>query len=177
MRKQPLALQSQPVQGFPYTLCMHFFSRSHREGKNVCLFVLTARKEALWRNYSLDTGTVCVPLGHSPWILCHMCQHRWVGPNPTSCVESHSAICHLCSTLEACNLRVPWAPHLCDWWFRWLEPGRGGSLHLEASLGVLSLHLSDSAAKNTFLLQDGEHMYTHGWFMSMYGRNHYNIVK
>ena len=26
-------------------------------------------------------------------------------------------------------------------------------------------------------VQDGEHMYTHGWFMSMYGINHYNIVK
>jgi len=26
-------------------------------------------------------------------------------------------------------------------------------------------------------LQDGEHMYTHGWFMSLYGKNHYNIVK
>ena len=26
-------------------------------------------------------------------------------------------------------------------------------------------------------LPDGEHMYTHGWFMSMYGKNHYNIVK
>ena len=25
--------------------------------------------------------------------------------------------------------------------------------------------------------QDGEHMYTHGWFMSMYGKNHYNTVK
>ena len=25
--------------------------------------------------------------------------------------------------------------------------------------------------------QDGEHMYTHGWFMSMYGKNHYSIVK
>ena len=24
---------------------------------------------------------------------------------------------------------------------------------------------------------DGEHMYAHGWFMSMYGKNHYNIVK
>ena len=24
---------------------------------------------------------------------------------------------------------------------------------------------------------DGEHMYTHGWFMSVYGKNHYNIVK
>ena len=26
-------------------------------------------------------------------------------------------------------------------------------------------------------VQDGEHMYTHGWFMLMYGKNHYNIVK
>ena len=26
-------------------------------------------------------------------------------------------------------------------------------------------------------VQDGEHMYTHGWFMSMYGKKHYNIVK
>ena len=25
-------------------------------------------------------------------------------------------------------------------------------------------------------VQDGEHMYTHGWFMSMYGQNHYSIV-
>ena len=25
-------------------------------------------------------------------------------------------------------------------------------------------------------VQDGEHMYPHGWFMSMYGKNHYNIV-
>ena len=26
-------------------------------------------------------------------------------------------------------------------------------------------------------VQDGEHMYTHGWFMSVYGKNHYDIVK
>ena len=26
-------------------------------------------------------------------------------------------------------------------------------------------------------IQDGDHKYTHGWFMSMYGKNHYNIVK
>ena len=26
-------------------------------------------------------------------------------------------------------------------------------------------------------VQDGEHMYLHGWFMSMYGKNHLNIVK
>ena len=25
-------------------------------------------------------------------------------------------------------------------------------------------------------VQDGEHMYTHSWFMSMYGKTHYNIV-
>ena len=26
-------------------------------------------------------------------------------------------------------------------------------------------------------VQDGKHMYTHGWFMSMYGKKYYNIVK
>ena len=26
-------------------------------------------------------------------------------------------------------------------------------------------------------VQDGEHRYTHGRFMSMYGKNHYHIVK
>ena len=26
-------------------------------------------------------------------------------------------------------------------------------------------------------VQPGGHMYTRGWFMSMYGKNHYNIVK
>ena len=26
-------------------------------------------------------------------------------------------------------------------------------------------------------VQDGEHMFTHGWFMSMYGKNHYNIIE
>ena len=25
-------------------------------------------------------------------------------------------------------------------------------------------------------VQDGEHMYTYGWFLSMYGKNHYNTV-
>ena len=25
--------------------------------------------------------------------------------------------------------------------------------------------------------RDGEHMYTHGWFMWMYGKNYHNIVK
>ena len=26
-------------------------------------------------------------------------------------------------------------------------------------------------------VHEGEHMYTHGWLMSMYGKNHYNIVE
>ena len=26
-------------------------------------------------------------------------------------------------------------------------------------------------------VQDGEHIYTHGLFISMYGKNHYNILK
>ena len=26
-------------------------------------------------------------------------------------------------------------------------------------------------------VQDGEHMYTHDWFMSMYGKDHHNSVK
>ena len=26
-------------------------------------------------------------------------------------------------------------------------------------------------------VQDGEHMYIHGWYMSVYGKSHYNIVK
>ena len=26
-------------------------------------------------------------------------------------------------------------------------------------------------------VQDGERMYTHGWFMAVYGKNKYNIVK
>ena len=26
-------------------------------------------------------------------------------------------------------------------------------------------------------IQNGGHMHAHGWFMSMYGKNHHNIVK
>ena len=26
-------------------------------------------------------------------------------------------------------------------------------------------------------VQDREHVYTHGWFISMHGKNHYSIVK
>ena len=25
--------------------------------------------------------------------------------------------------------------------------------------------------------QDGKHMYTHGWFMRLYGKNHHSTVK
>ena len=28
-----------------------------------------------------------------------------------------------------------------------------------------------------WVIQDGGHMRIHGWFMSMYGKNHHNIVK
>ena len=28
-----------------------------------------------------------------------------------------------------------------------------------------------------WVVQDGGHMYIHGWFMSVYGKNHYNIIK
>ena len=27
------------------------------------------------------------------------------------------------------------------------------------------------------VVQDGRHMYTHGWFMSVYDKNHHKIVK
>jgi len=27
------------------------------------------------------------------------------------------------------------------------------------------------------VFKDGEHMYAHGWFTSMYGKSNYNIVK
>ena len=47
----------------------------------------------------------------------------------------------------------------CSWLVHWYEPegwdGEGGGRED----------------------QDGEHMYTHGRFTSMYGKNHHNIVK
>ena len=36
--------------------------------------------------------------------------------------------------------------------------------------------LRDGMGREVGGIQDGEHMYTHDWFMSMYGKN-YNIVK
>ena len=40
-----------------------------------------------------------------------------------------------------------------------------------------SMHETGRSGRCTGMtLRDGKHMYTHGWFMSMYGKNHYNIV-
>ena len=54
-----------------------------------------------------------------------------------------------------------------------------GSLHDTGCLGVV--HWDDPEGWDEEGggrgFQDGEHMYTHGWFMSMCGKNHYNIVK
>ena len=48
-----------------------------------------------------------------------------------------------------------------------------GSMH-ETGCSVL-LHWDDPGGWDGE--GGGEHMYTHGWFMSMYGKNHYNIIK
>ena len=40
-----------------------------------------------------------------------------------------------------------------------------------------SVHWDDPEGWDGRGVQDGEHMYTHGLFMSMYGKNHYNIIK
>ena len=54
-----------------------------------------------------------------------------------------------------------------------------GSMHETGCLGLV--HWDDTEGwdgeEGERAFQDGEHMYTHGWFMSMYGKNHYNIVK
>ena len=53
------------------------------------------------------------------------------------------------------------------------ETGRSGP--------VIPLHWDDSEGLDGKGIgkdiQDGGHMETHGWFMSIYGKNHYNIVK
>ena len=41
----------------------------------------------------------------------------------------------------------------------------------------IGMTLRDGMGKEVGGVQDGEEMYTYGWFMSMYGKNHYNIVK
>ena len=54
-----------------------------------------------------------------------------------------------------------------------------GSMHEAGCLGLV--HWDDSewwgGEGGWKEGQDGEHMYTHGWFMWMYGKNHQNIVK
>ena len=50
------------------------------------------------------------------------------------------------------------------------ETGYSGMVHLDNHEGWDG----DGGGRG---IQDGEHVYTHGWFMSMYGKNHYNIVK
>ena len=43
--------------------------------------------------------------------------------------------------------------------------------------GTGLVHWDDPEGWEGEEVQDGEHMYTHGWFMWMYGKNHRNIVK
>ena len=54
-----------------------------------------------------------------------------------------------------------------------------GSMHETGCSGLL--HWDDPEEWDRegggIWVQDGEHMYTHGWFMSMYGKKHYNVVK
>ena len=53
-----------------------------------------------------------------------------------------------------------------------------GSMHETGCLGLV--HWDDpegwDGERGERGLQDGKHMYTHGRFMSMYGKTHYNIV-
>ena len=50
-----------------------------------------------------------------------------------------------------------------------------GSMHDTGCLGLV--HWEDPGEGEGSGVQDGEHMYTCGGFMSMYGKNHYTIVK
>ena len=54
-----------------------------------------------------------------------------------------------------------------------------GSMHETGCSGLV--HLDDpegwDGEEGGMGLQDGEHMYTREGFISMYGKNHYNIVK
>ena len=54
-----------------------------------------------------------------------------------------------------------------------------GSMHETAGSGPV--HWDDpegwDGEKGGSGVQDGDHIYTHGWFMSLYGKTHYNIVK
>ena len=50
-----------------------------------------------------------------------------------------------------------------------------GSMHETGCSGLV--HWDDPEGWEGREVLDGEHMYTHVGFMSMYGKNHYNIVK
>ena len=50
------------------------------------------------------------------------------------------------------------------------EAGRSGLVHWNDAEGW-------DGEGGGRVVQDVEHVYTHGWFMSMYGKNHHNIVK
>ena len=54
-----------------------------------------------------------------------------------------------------------------------------GSMHDTGCLGLV--HWDDPEGwygeGGGRAIQDGEHMYTRGWLMSMYGKKQYNIVK
>ena len=52
-----------------------------------------------------------------------------------------------------------------------------GSMHETGCSGLVHWDDPEDGEGGGMGVQDGEHMYTHGWFMSMYGKNHYNIVK
>ena len=49
------------------------------------------------------------------------------------------------------------------------ETGHSGPVHWDNPEGW-------DGAEGGRGVQDGEHRYTHGLFVSMYGKNHYNIV-
>ena len=50
------------------------------------------------------------------------------------------------------------------------ETGRSGLVHWDNPEGWDGEHGGSG-------VQDEGHMYTHGWFMWLYGKNHYNIIK
>ena len=62
---------------------------------------------------------------------------------------------------------------------KWADSLSPGSMHKTECSGLV--HWDDPEGWDGEArgggVQDGEHMYTHGWFMSMYGKNHYNILK
>ena len=48
-------------------------------------------------------------------------------------------------------------------------------MHEAGCLGPV--HWDDPEGWDGGAVQDGGHMYTHDWFMSMYGKTHHNTVK